>query len=65
VISARTTIATSALLPKNALMAASVVTRRREALFSPKIDNRGATVSTLATMRDGRATSNAFNVTFL
>jgi len=39
--------------------------RRRDALFASKIDNRGATVSTVATMRDGHATGNAFNVTFL
>jgi hypothetical protein len=48
------------------LMAASVlIRRRRDALCSRKIDNRGATVSTLATMRSRYAASNAFNVTFL
>src|SRR6266403_206558 len=41
VINARTTIATSALLPKNALIADSVVSRwRRAAAFSDKIDSR-------------------------
>jgi len=47
------------------LIAASIVMRRREALFSGKIDKRGATVSTVATMRNGHASSNAFNVTFM
>jgi hypothetical protein len=51
VINASTTIATSALLPKNALITPSVLTRRRrEALFSGKIDTRDAAASTVATI---------------
>jgi hypothetical protein len=59
-------MATSALLPKKALMADSAVRRRfPAALFSAGIDNSCAAVSTLATMRNGYETSNGINVTFL
>jgi hypothetical protein len=54
------------LLPKNALIAASVVSRRRrDTRFSDKIDIRGATVSTLSTMRNAVPSGNGFNVTIL
>jgi hypothetical protein len=69
VISARTKIATTALLPKNALIAASVVNRRRrDTRFSGKIDPAAAgraTVSTLSTMRNDVPSGNGFNVTIL
>jgi hypothetical protein len=59
-------MATSALLPKKALMADSAVRRRFPlALFPAGIDNSCAVVSTLATMRNSRETSNRINVTFL
>jgi hypothetical protein len=59
-------IATRALLPKKALMADSAVRRRFPlALFSAGIDNFCAVVSTPATMRNSRETSNGINVTFL
>ncbi len=59
-------MATSALLPKNVLIADSVVQRRRrDTGFPGKIDKSGAAVSTLSTMRSGRDSGNAFNVTFV
>jgi hypothetical protein len=59
-------MATSALLPKNALIADSVVRRRFPvALFLAAIDTSCAVVSTPATMRNSRKTSNGINVTFL
>jgi hypothetical protein len=59
-------MATSALLPKKALIADSAVRLRYpDALFPTGIENSCAVVSTLATMRNGHDTSNGFNVTFL
>jgi hypothetical protein len=66
VINVSTMMATSALLPKKALMADSEVRRRFPvALFSAGIDNSCATVSTVATMQNSHETSNGINVTFL
>jgi len=47
-------------------MADSAVRRRDpDALFSAGIDTSRVVVSTSATMRNGRETSNGINVTFL
>ena len=59
-------MATSALLPKKALIADSAVRRRCPvALFSAGVDNSCAVVSILATIRNRHETSNGINVTFL
>src|SRR5438874_4403559 len=59
-------IATSALLPKKVLIAASVVIRRRrEAVRVGKIDILGAAVSTPSTMRNAAPSGIGFNVTIL